>query len=338
MTRTKKVAVFLPILLCMSANAITTVTVGGTGTGHYSTVQAAVNALPSTGGQIDVTAGTYKEQVTITKPNVRLIGQGTSAASTVLTDDKAASTAGSDEASATLIVTAAGFFAENITIQNTYTQEGNTEQQALAMFLRSDKSVFRNVHFIGRQDTIYLGAQGCGSTTCTPARTYIYGSTIEGNVDFIFGDAAAVMDSCTIQIDEHGSTSGETTITAQNKAFTNYLSGYVFYNSQINANPSDLTNDYLGRPWGKYSTTIFINTNMQAPITAAGWIEFTPGTTNNLPTSTYAEYGSVGAGAAGYTAKKREKYTIYLTQAETTQYEPDNFLKGSDGWVPTSVF
>ena len=83
---------------------------------------------------------------------------------------------------------------------------------------------------------------------------------------------------------------------------------------------------------------VYINTNMQAPITAAGWIEFTPGTTNNLPTSTYAEYGSVGAGAAGYTAKKREKYTIYLTQAETTQYEPDNFLKGSDDWVPTSVF
>ena len=328
----------IPVLMMapISAIAITTVTVGGTGTGHYSTIQAAVNALPSTGGQIDVTAGTYKEQVTITKPNVRLIGEGKSATSTLLTDDLSATTLG-DEGSATLIVTAAGFFAENIEIENTYTQEGHTEVQALAVFLRSDKSVFRDVDLVGRQDTIYVGSQGCGSTTCTPARTYFFGSTIEGNVDFIFGDGAAVFDTCTLQIDEHSTTSGETTLTAQNKAFTNYLSGYVFYNSKITANPSNLTNDYLGRPWGKYSTTIFINTDMQAPITAAGWIEFTPGTTDNLPTSTYAEYGSTGAGAAGYTNKTREKYTIYLTQAQTTQYEPDNYLKGSDGWVPTSV-
>jgi len=333
----KWMAVIVSMAFPCVGMAITTMTVGGSGSGHYATIQAAVNALPSTGGQINVTPGTYKEQVTITKPNVRLIGQGTSAESTILTDDLSSS-GSSDQASSTLIVIAAGFFAENIEIANTYTQEGNTQVPALAVFLRSDKSVFRNVDLVGRQDTIYIGSQGCTSSTCTPARTYIYGSIIEGNVDFIFGDGAAVFDSCVLQIDEHGSTSGETTMTAQNKAFTNYLSGYVFYNSQINANPTNLTNDYLGRPWGTYSTTVFINTSMQAPIASAGWIEFTPGVTNNLPTSYYAEYGSTGPGAAGYTNKTRETYAVYLTSSETTQYQPDNYLKGSDSWVPTSVY
>jgi pectin methylesterase-like acyl-CoA thioesterase len=330
----RALTIFITFALPTALSA-TTVKVG-TGSGEYTNIQAAVNALPSGGGEIDVTAGTYKEQVTITKPNVRLIGQGSSRSATILTDDLSSS-GSSDQASSTLIVTAGGFFMENITVQNTYTQEGHTQVPAVAVFLRSDKSVFRNVSLIGRQDTLYLGSQGCSSSTCTPARTYIYGSAIEGNVDFIFGDGAAVFDTCNINLDEHGSASGETTITAQNKSFTNYLSGYVFWSSQINAEASGLTNDYLGRPWGKYSTNIFVNTSMQAPITSAGWIEFTPGSTNNLPTAYYAEYGSSGTGAAGYTNKTRETYAVYLTSTQANQYAPNTYLAGSDGWKPTAV-
>lgn len=209
-------------------HAQTIVFVGGTGTGHYASVQLAVNALPSTGGEIKVEPGTYTGQATITKPNVWLIGQGSSASATVLTADGSNATSGSDEKSATLDVTktASGFYASNIQIQNTYTQEGHTQNQAVALFLYADKSVMRNVRLIGRQDTLYLGSVGCTSTTCTPAREYIANSYIEGDVDFIFGDGAAVLDSCTLQIDENqGSIGNETTVTAQNKKFTNYLSG-----------------------------------------------------------------------------------------------------------------
>lgn len=331
------------LLAAGSVYATTTVYAGGSGTNHYSTVQAAVNALPSTGGIVEVEPGTYTEQVTISKPGVSLIGQGTSASATVISDDLSASGAGGDIPSATVIVTSAAtnFYFENIQIQNLYTQNGNAEQPALALSISGDRAVGRNVRLIGRQDTFYAGANGCSSTTCSEAtRVYLYGSYIEGNVDFIFGDAALVLDSCNIQVDEHGSLSGETTITAQNNRSSShsYLSGFVFYNSKIYDNPSTgMTNDYLGRPWGVYSINVFINTNMQAPITAAGWIEWEPGTTNYLSTSYYAEYGSTGPGAAGYTAKTREKYTVYLTESQTTQYAPDTFLTGSDGWTPTLV-
>ncbi len=316
----------------------TTVFVGGSGSGHYSTIQAAVNALPSTGGTVEVAAGTYKEQVTVSTKNVKIVGEGSSASSTVLYDDLSSS-GSSDKASSTLIVnnTATNFILEDMEVENTNTIEGHSRVPALAAYVVADRVVMRNVRLIGRQDTLYLGSEGCGSSTCTPARQYINGSYIEGNVDFIFGDGAAVLDDCSIMIDENGSTSGETTITAQRRVFTNYLSGYVFWNSMLSSQSSSQTNDYLGRPWNANAKVVYIDTNMQAPISTAGWIEWEPGTTNYLATAYYAEFGSTGPGAAGYTEKKRESHAVYLTSSETSQYSPDTFLAGSDGWDPTTV-
>lgn len=340
-----RVCLFALVVCAVAAQAETIVYVGGSGTGHYSTVQAAVNALPSTGGEVEITAGTYKEQVTVSKPSVRLIGEGSTAASTVIYDDlyssKSDGSGGTlgDKGSSTIIVTSAAknFYMYNLEAENTYTQEGNTEQPALALYIAADRAVLSDVRLIGRQDTIYLGSQGCTTTTCTAARQYIYGSYIEGNVDFVFGDGAAVFDTCTFMIDEHSSVSGEAVITAQNKKYTNYLSGYVFYKSTIEAASSAMTSVYFGRPWGKYSTHILVDNTISAPIKAAGWIEFTPGTTDYLPTSTYAEYGSTGTGAAGYKAKTREEYVTYLTASEANDYLPDTYLAGSDSWEPTTV-
>jgi pectinesterase len=328
------------LLLPLGAAAQTVVYVGGSGTGHYTTLQAAVNALPSTGGTINVEPGTYTGQTTINIPNVSLLGLGATPSATILTADGAASTSGGDQASATLQIdqNATNFYAQNIQIQNTYTQEGHTQQQALALYLSGDRTVIRNSRIIGRQDTLYAGSHGCTSTFCDPAREYFYNDYIEGNVDFIFGDGAAVFDTCTMQIDENGSASGETTVTAQSRQYTAYLSGYVFWNSLIQSSPATgMTNDYLGRPWSSLAYVAVVNTNLQAPISTPGWIEFNPGSTDNLPTAYYAEYGSTGPGAIGYTGKEREQYAVYLTSSQTSAFAPDTFLAGSDGWVPTSV-
>lgn len=325
----------LPAAICANA---TTVYAGGSGTNHYSTIQAAVNALPSTGGIVEVEPGSYQQQVTISKPGVSLIGQGSSASATVLYDNLSSS-GSSDEASATLIVTntATNFFMENIEVENTNTIDGNAQVPAVAMFVLADRVVMDNVRLIGRQDTLYLGSEGCSSSTCTPARSYIYGSYIEGDVDFIFGDGAAVFSDCNIQIDENGSASGETTITAQRRVYTNYLSGYIFWNSNIYSASSSQTNEYLGRPWNANAYVVYIDSDLQADIATAGWIEWEPGTTDYLATAYYAEYGSTNTGAAGYLDKKRESHAVYLTASETAQYEPDTFLAGSDGWNPTAL-
>ncbi len=329
------------LLLSLSAGATTVVYVGGSGSGHYTSVQAAVNALPSTGGYIKVEPGTYTGQATISKPNVWLIGEGSSASATILTADGSSTTSGSDQASATINVTnsATGFYTNNIQIQNTYTQEGHSQVPAVALFLSADKSVLTNTRIIGRQDTLYAGSLGCTSTYCNPARQYFKGVYVEGDVDFIFGDGAAVFDSSNIQLDQNGGSAGnEATITAQNRRYTNYLSGYVFWNSKIYTSPSTgMTKAYLGRPWSSLAEVVCVDNNIQSPINNAGWIEFTPGTTHNLPTSYYAEYGSTGSGSYGYVNHLREQYAVYLSSGQTSQYSPDTFLAGSDGWVPTSV-
>jgi len=324
------------LLLSLSAAAQTIVYVGGSGTGHYTTLQAAVNALPSAGGEVEIEAGTYKGQTTITKPNVWLIGEGSSASSTILADNLSAAGTGSDKASSTLIVTttATGFYAKNLSIENTY----GAGSQAVALFLQADEAVLRNVDITGSQDTLYLGSLGCSSTTCTPARQYFYDSYVQGNVDFLFGDGAAVFDSCTLQIDENGSLTGETTVTAQYRQFTNYLSGFVFWNSTIRSSPATgMTNDYLGRPWSKLAYVVSINSTLTAPINNAGWIEWEPGTTNYLATAYFAEYDSTGAGSVGYVDKERESHAVYLTSSQISQYSPDTFLAGSNKWDPTSI-
>ena len=334
MKHLKLITALLPLLLPTSLFAVTTVVVG-TGSGDYTTLQAAVNALPSTGGEIEIEAGTYKGQTTITKPNIWLIGEGSSASATVLADNLSAAGTGSDQASSTLIVTttATGFYAQNLSIENTY----GTGSQAVALFLEADESVLRSVNITGNQDTLYLGSLGCTSSTCTPARQYFYDSYVQGNVDFIFGDGAAVFDSCTLQINENGSLSGEATLTAQNRHFTNYLSGFVFWNSTIRSQSSSQTNDYLGRPWSSLAYVVSINSDLTAPINNAGWIEWEPGTTNYLSTAYYGEYDSTGAGAVGYADKERESHAIYLTSTQAATYTPDTFLAGSNKWDPTSV-
>jgi pectin methylesterase-like acyl-CoA thioesterase len=325
----------LPIFVSAPLFAVTTVIVG-TGSGDYTTLQAAVNALPSNGGEVEIMAGTYKGQTTITKPNVWLIGEGSSASSTVLADNLSAAGTGSDEKSSTLIVTttATGFFARNLSIENTY----GTGSQAVALFLQADEAVLRNVNITGNQDTLYLGSLGCSGSTCNAARQYFYDSYIQGDIDFIFGDGAAVFDSCTMEITENGSLSGETTVTAQYRQFTNYLSGFVFWNSTIRSSPATgMTADYLGRPWSKLAYVVSINSTLTAAINKAGWIEWEPGTTNYLSTAYFGEYDSTGVGAIGYTDKERESHAVYLTSSQASAYAPDTFLAGSNAWSPTSV-
>jgi hypothetical protein len=59
--------------------------VAADGTGNYTTVQAAVNALPATGGSVYVKPGTYNGFVTVVQPNVAIRGLGGDPTQVVLT-------------------------------------------------------------------------------------------------------------------------------------------------------------------------------------------------------------------------------------------------------------
>jgi hypothetical protein len=73
---------------------------------------------------------------------------------------------------------------------------------------------------------------------------------------------------------------------------------------------------------------------MDAHIVPAGWREWHPGETDSLPTVAYAEFESKGPGA-NYLL--REPRSTQLTPAQAQKFEPQEFLRGSDGWNPSAI-
>src|SRR5260370_38249278 len=90
---------------------------------------------------------------------------------------------------------------------------------------------------------------------CTPARQYFSECYIEGNVEFIFGDALAFFDHCEI----HALAHSVVMITAQSKRYAEEKSGYVFDHCRLTAEKG-ADRVYLGRPWRAYATGVFLNT------------------------------------------------------------------------------
>ena len=93
-----------------------------------------------------------------------------------------------------------------------------------------------------------------------------------------------------------------------------------------------VTDVYLGRPWRPYAAVVFLNTEMGAHISPAGWHEWHAGETHYLDTAYYAEYNSSGPGAH---PQERDPHTKFLTAAKAAKYETKRFLAGADGWDPT---
>ncbi len=344
--------------------------VASDGSGNYTSLTAALIALPTTGGTIYLKPGTYTGQNAISYPDVSLRGLGGNPANVIITGEDGAfsspfvypgsgtgnANASGDQGSSILdvsksayignqpttgntVYTPAGFYAEYLTIQNTYNTDTTTtstystasgscantgsaltlqaiynagtqcNSQALALWITADQAVLNNVNLTSQQDTLYAGSQGCGSI-CTAARQYMWKGTITGDVDYVFGDAAMVYDHTTFFTTWHGnSATGTETIEAQNKkaetgSSSDYLSGYICNACTLFSQSTGMTNLYFGRPYGPYSTWIMLNSNVDQ-VNAVGWIEFSGDT--NLPTSTYAEYNTSpytdpAVGTGGYPA------------------------------------
>jgi pectin methylesterase-like acyl-CoA thioesterase len=119
-------------------------------------------------------------------------------------------------------------------------------------------------------------------------------------------------------------------VTAQSKRYPQQESGYVFDHCRVTA-AEGVSELFLGRPWRRYSTVVFLNTEMPALLDPGGWREWYPGETNALSTAFYGEYGSRGPGA---NPNKREPYSHQLDEEHLRLYSPDLFLRGTDAWQP----
>ena len=303
------------------------VTVAGDSSGDFTTVGAAIESGAKV---IRIKPGTYRELLNITQSGIQLRGDGARPQDVVLTYDNSAGTAGGTTKSASITVSGDDFYAENLTMENSFSRTRPLKQegsQAVALKITGDRAVFRKVRFLGYQDTLYANSRRCesGKGPCEPARQYFSECYIEGNVDFIFGDALAFFERCEI----HALAHPVVMLTAQSRHYAEEKSGYVFDHCRITAEKG-ADRVYLGRPWRACSTVVFLNTEMPAEIDREGWHEWEHDGKPSLPTSFYAEYRSQGPGARPDSRKQ-------LNAAEAAGLALKTFLAGDDHWDPTQV-
>lgn len=228
----------------------------------FRTIQEAVNTVPSDNAVrtvIYIAPGTYKEKLVVASPFISLVGAGMDEtvivygdyAGTSATEGQPGHT-GNTFKSQTVEVKADYFTASNLTIENSSGPRSKVAQ-AVALSLKSDMAVLESVRLKGYQDTLYNGLNGKSE-----GRHYIHNSIIEGDVDFIFGEApAVVLDNVTMLLVSHEGGGGHITAGAQKKMEDK---GYVFLNSKVLDDASAKGVYDLGRPWKDYARVSFINT------------------------------------------------------------------------------
>ena len=288
------------------------------GSGDFTTVQAAINAVPdyrkAGPTRIYIKKGMYKEKIVIaeSKQGVQLIGED----GTVITYDDYAQKPNifgeekGTSGSGSIYIFGPDFFAENITFENTSGPVG----QAVACHVAGDRAVFRRCRFLGFQDTLYTFGEN--------TREYYEDCYIEGTIDFIFGKATAVFNRCELRSKRTG---GFLTAPATPQG-SNY--GYVFYDCKLTADEGvEAGSVWLSRPWRPYGKTVFIRCEMGQHIRPEGWNNW--GKTDNERTAYYAEYQCYGKGAD---TSRRVAWSHQLKDANA--YVMTNILKGADGWNP----
>ncbi|CAI5531786.1 unnamed protein product [Closterium sp. Naga37s-1] len=235
-------------------------------------------------------------------------GEDSEGDKTIITGDASYGSGSGTFESATVGVDSDRFVAFGIKFENT---AGPDNHQAVAFRATGDQSALFDCAFDGSQDTLYVDA----------GRQYYKNCYIGGSQDFIFGDAAVVIDAPKIQL--HPSPSFGT-LTASGRA-KDTPTGIVIRDAVVSAD-SGTTKVYLGRPWKKCAFTVFINADLPAVIEKDGWLSWNEGSCMFL-----AEAGSKGPGAASSRADWVDPGII----TDTTGYDANTFTQVNN-WLSWS--
>ncbi|RWR74961.1 putative pectinesterase/pectinesterase inhibitor 24 [Cinnamomum micranthum f. kanehirae] len=289
------------------------------GSGKYKRIGDALVSVPDMSEKrtvIYVKKGVYKENVWVDKSkwNVMMVGDGMNA--TIVTGSKNVVDGTPTFSTATFAVFGKGFIARDMQFQNT---AGAVKQQAVALMSNADQSVFYRCRFDGFQDTLYTHTN----------RQFYRECDVLGTVDFIFGNAAVVLQNCTIR-PKVPMLGQQNTITAQGKIDPNQNTGISIHNCQIyGAGNLSSVRTYLGRPWKDYSTTVYMQSMLGSLIDPAGWLPWVGDSVPN--TIFYSEFQNHGPGSS---MKNRVKWkglrSIHSKQA--IKFTVKSFIEG-DRWI-----
>ncbi|CAL0331149.1 unnamed protein product [Lupinus luteus] len=260
------------------------------GSGHFRSVQAAVNAVPENNRMnvlIQISAGYYIEKVVVpvTKPYITFEGEGRDV--TVIEWHDRASDPGPNGQqlrtyrTASVTVFANYFSARNISFKNTAPapMPGMQGWQAAAFRISGDKAYFSGCGFYGAQDTL-----------CDDAgRHYFKDCYIEGSIDFIFGNGRSMYKDCEL----HSIATRFGSIAAQDRKSPKEKTGFAFVGCKVTGKGPV----YVGRAMGQYSRIVYAYTYFADIVAHGGWDDWNNADNNNK-TVFFGVYKCWGPGAA----------------------------------------
>ena len=186
--------------------------------------------------------------------------------------------------------------------------------------------MFYQCSFEGYQDTLFVNHQ----------RQFYRNCDIYGTVDFIFGDAAVVLQNCNIYL--RNPPNKINTITAHGRKESTQKTDIIIHNCNVTAAP-DLrpvqgsVKSYLGRPWKVYSRTVFMKTELDSLIDPAGWLPWDGDL--GLNTLYYAEYANTGPGSSTANRVNWTNYHVITSPSVAAQFTPGNFID-ANSWLPAT--
>lgn len=264
-----------------------------TGKDCFPSVTQALQSLPqgeSTPVTIAIDPGIYHEKITVNRPFVTLTGCGLQAADTVLSYDDYANRIMEDGSktgtfrSYSLFVDAHDVTLRNLTVENA-SGDSPTHGQAIALYADGDLLTVDSCRILGHQDTLFTGplpekelVKGgfIGPKQFSPrlkTRQFYKNCYICGDVDFIFGGAAACFEACTIEslrrFPDAEPTQKDDSRRDADPPVQGYVTaastpgdqeyGYVFVRCRLISEDCPKASVYLGRPWRNFAKTVFID-------------------------------------------------------------------------------
>lgn len=316
------------------------------GDADFYTITDALNALDASGvpfksETIFIHKGIYHEQLTIRRPGLTLIGED--AEETILTYGLYARMPMEDIGklgtfrSYSVFIDTHDFTARNLTFENS-SGKGPDVGQALAVYADGDRLVFDGCRFLGGQDTLFTAPLPpkeiepggfTGPKQFAPritGRHYYKNCYLEGDIDFVFGGAAAYFENCEFFSKNIGKPINGYVTAASTPKGQSY--GYVMQSCRFTGDcpPHSV---YLGRPWREYARVVLLDCQIGGHICEEGWDDW--GKPQAHDTCFFAEYLSHGPSSD---QSKRPGWVKKLTPAEAVYYQKSYVLGGDDHWNP----
>jgi len=292
-------------------------------------------ADPDIPARIELAPGVYREKIAVTRPNTTI--EGESAQTTIICWDDAATALLPDGMkrgtfrTATLRTDGAHITLRRLTIRNDAAPR-EIAAQAVALYADGDHFLCEDCVLMSFQDTLFtaplppkelqkngfIGPKQYAPRV--PQRHTYRRCRISGDIDFIFGGAAAWFEDCDIvsvdgRQDRSQPCAGYTTAasTPEGQAF-----GYVFSHCRFTGEGVAPGCVYLGRPWREFAKTVFLHCQLGEHIHPEGYTDW------NKPHEAllYAEYGCTGPGAAG----ARAPFARQLSAQEAKEMTYEAFL------------